>query len=106
MISVFGGLILTKNKNLRICEEGHTYYISSDCPSYPVCNQENKPKSGFLSKLSSLVSNALLREGIDILQKLSNYTEKEILKLHGIGPTSIPVMRKCLEEEGLSFINK
>lgn len=58
---------------------------------------------GFLSKLSSSARNALLHKGIDTLQKLSNYTEKEILKIHGIGPASLPVMRASLEEKGLSF---
>lgn len=58
---------------------------------------------GFLSKLSSSARNALLHKGMDTLQKLSNYTEKEILKIHGIGPASLPVMRASLEEKGLSF---
>lgn len=89
--------------SLRVCEKGHEYYKSSDCPSCPTCDKENKPKSGFLSKLSSPARNALFHEGIDSLQKLSNLTEKEILKIHGIGPASLPIMRASLEEEGLSF---
>ncbi|SET63825.1 RNA polymerase, alpha chain C terminal domain [Oceanobacillus limi] len=94
---------MTAEKSLRVCEKGHKYYKSSDCPSCPTCDKENKPKSGFLSKLSSPARNALVQEGIDTLQKLSKYTEKEILKLHGIGPASIPIMRTSLEEVGLSF---
>ena len=90
-------------KTLRVCEKGHEYYKSSDCQSCPTCNKENKPKSGFLSKLSSPARNALLQEGIDTLHKLSQYTEKEILKLHGIGPASLPIMKSSLEEQGLSF---
>jgi len=62
-----------------------------------------KAESGFLSKLSSPARNALVHEGIDTLQELSKYTEKEILKIHGIGPASLPMMRTSLEEEGLSF---
>lgn len=88
---------------MRICEKGHKYYKSSECRSCPTCDKENKPKSGFLSKLSSPARNALLHEGIDTLEKLSKYTEKEILKIHGIGPASMPIMRTFLEEEGLSF---
>ena len=90
-------------KSERVCEKGHKYYKSSDCSSCPTCDKENKPKSGFLSKLSSPARRALLHEGIDTLQKLSKYNEKEILKIHGIGPASLPIMRKSLEEEGLSF---
>jgi DNA-directed RNA polymerase alpha subunit len=42
----------------------------------------------------------LLPQGIDTLQKLSTYTEKEILKIHGIGKASLPTFKKSLEEEG------
>lgn len=94
---------MTAGKSLRVCEKGHEYYKSSDCPSCPICDKENKPESGFLSKLSSPARNALIHEGIDTLQKLSIYTEKEILKIHGIGPASLPTMRALLEDEGLSF---
>lgn len=95
--------MIESRKKLRVCEKGHKYYKSSDCPSCPTCDKENKPESGFLSKLSSPVRNALLHEGIDTVQKLSNQTEKEILKIHGIGPASLPIMRASLEEVGLSF---
>ena len=91
-------------KTLRTCKNGHQYYKSTDCPSCPTCEKENKPAEGFLSKLSSPARNALLHYlGIDTLEKLSNYTEKEILKLHGMGKTSMPVLRKALEEKGLQF---
>ncbi|UAL46421.1 RNA polymerase alpha subunit C-terminal domain-containing protein [Sutcliffiella horikoshii] len=94
---------MTSEKKLRVCEKGHKFYKSSDCQSCPTCDKENKPESGFLSKLSSPARNALVHEGIDTLQKLSKYTEKEILKIHGIGPASFPIMRTSLKEEGLSF---
>ncbi|WP_431803176.1 RNA polymerase alpha subunit C-terminal domain-containing protein [Halobacillus andaensis] len=94
---------MTANKSLRVCEKGHKYYKSSDCPTCPTCDKENKPQSGFLSQLSSPARNALVHEGIDTLQKLSSYTEKEILKLHGVGPASLPTMRTSLEKAGLSF---
>ncbi len=100
---ILGVVILKTEKSLRICEKGHRYYKSSDCQSCPTCDQENKPESGFLSKLSSPARNALVHEGIDTLQNLSEYTEKEILKIHGIGPASLPIMRASLEKEGLSF---
>ncbi|MDX8047213.1 RNA polymerase alpha subunit C-terminal domain-containing protein [Gracilibacillus sp. S3-1-1] len=90
-------------KTLRVCEKGHTYYKSSECKSCPTCDKENKPESGFLSKLSSPARNALIHEGIDTLAKLSQYTEKEILNIHGIGPASMPPLRASLEEEGWSF---
>ncbi|MEC2072470.1 RNA polymerase alpha subunit C-terminal domain-containing protein [Alkalihalophilus marmarensis] len=94
------------DKKIKICEKGHEFVKSSDCPSCSVCEKENKPDSGFLSKLSSPARSALLHEGIDTLTKLSTYTEKEILKLHGVGPASLPTMRTSLEEEGLAFKEK
>ncbi|RKL65179.1 hypothetical protein CR203_22215 [Salipaludibacillus neizhouensis] len=90
-------------KSLRVCEKGHKYSKSSDCPSCPACDKENKLESDFLSKLSSPARNALDQEGINTLQKLSKYTEKEILTIHGIGPASLPVMRTLLDEASLSF---
>lgn len=94
---------MTVEKSLKVCEKGHKFYKSSDCQSCPTCDKENKPKSGFLSKLSAPARNALLHEGIDTLLELSTYTEKEILKFHGIGPASLPIMRTSLAEEGLAF---
>ncbi|WP_078379841.1 RNA polymerase alpha subunit C-terminal domain-containing protein [Sutcliffiella halmapala] len=93
----------TSKKRLKICDKGHEFYKSSDCPSCPTCEKERKRESGFLSKLSSPARGALEHEGITTLQKLSEYTEKEILKIHGIGPASLPTLRASLEEEGLSF---
>ncbi|MEC0126567.1 RNA polymerase alpha subunit C-terminal domain-containing protein [Paenibacillus pabuli] len=88
---------------LRTCEQGHSYSKSSDCPTCPVCEQERKPKEGFLSLLSAPARRALENQGITTLQLLSQYTEKEILKLHGIGPSAMPKLKQALEEEELSF---
>lgn len=90
-------------KTLRTCANGHEYYKSSDCPTCPVCESEIKPTTGFLSVLSAPARRALEHEGILSLQSLSNFTEKEILKLHGIGSASMPTLRTALAEEDLSF---
>ncbi|MBP2078406.1 RNA polymerase alpha subunit C-terminal domain-containing protein [Oceanobacillus polygoni] len=87
----------------RVCPNGHTYYKSSDCRTCPTCEKERKPKEGFLSLLSSPARSALEHEGITTVQQLSNFTEKEILKLHGMGPASLPKLRAALEADGLSF---
>ncbi|HBZ10891.1 MAG TPA: hypothetical protein DEO65_13650 [Bacillus bacterium] len=94
---------MTASKNLRICNKGHKYYKSSDCPNCPKCEVERKPGSGFLSKLSAPARRALEHHGITTLDKLSTYSEKEILQIHGIGPASLPALRASLEEKGLSF---
>ncbi|UVI29223.1 RNA polymerase alpha subunit C-terminal domain-containing protein [Paenibacillus spongiae] len=92
-------------KSLRTCSSGHQYYKSSDCPSCPICEQERKPDDGFLSLLSAPARRALEHNGITSLQLLSKFSEKEILKLHGMGPASLPKLRTALKEKGLSFKN-
>lgn len=88
---------------LRICKKGHRYYKSSDCPTCPVCEQERKPHKGFLASLSAPARRALENAGIKTLSDLSKKSESEILQLHGMGPGSIPKLRKALQSEGLSF---
>ena len=62
-----------------------------------------KLESAFMSQLSAPARRALEHNGIESLQQLSAYSEKEILQFHGIGPASIPKLRVALAEEGLSF---
>lgn len=95
--------MLNSKKTLRVCSKGHQYYKSSDCPVCPICEQVNQPKEGFLSVLSAPARRALENKGIWTLQKLATYGEKEILSLHGMGPSTLPKLRKALEEVGLSF---
>jgi DNA-directed RNA polymerase alpha subunit len=91
------------SKTLRTCEKGHQYYKSSDCPTCPICEAERKPQNGFLSLLTAPARRALENNSILTLNDLSNHTEKEILKFHGMGQGSLPVLRKVLSENGLSF---
>ncbi|MEF2246355.1 RNA polymerase alpha subunit C-terminal domain-containing protein [Paenibacillus sp. IITD108] len=93
----------TSQKNVRTCSKGHEYYKSSDCPTCPVCEQERKPENGFLALLSAPARRALEHNGITTLQQLATYSEKEIMKYHGMGPASLPKLRAALEENGLSF---
>jgi len=89
----------------KTCKFGHTFYKSSDCPTCPTCEKLKEPASGFLALLSNPARNALLHYGIDTIDKLSTYTEKEVLNFHGIGKASLPALRKSLEDHGLSFKN-
>ncbi|HEX6847967.1 MAG TPA: hypothetical protein VF144_13370 [Chitinophagaceae bacterium] len=91
---------------MKICRKGHKFNKSSDCPTCPICEKERKPPSGILSIVPAPARRALEREGINTLLKLSKYTEKEMLALHGIGPSSIPLFKAALKEKGLSFRKK
>jgi predicted RecB family nuclease len=90
-------------KTLRTCAKGHVYYKSSNCVTCPVCEEQRKPVSGFLSVLAAPARRALECSNILTLQDLANHSEKEILELHGMGKSSIPKLKKGLAEKGLSF---
>jgi DNA-directed RNA polymerase alpha subunit len=92
-----------RNKNQKVCSKGHAYYKSSDCPTCPICEKERKPESGFLALLSAPARRALENNEVTTLEKLSTYSEKEILQFHGMGPASLPKLRAALKEIGLSF---
>lgn len=90
-------------KILKVCANGHRYYKSSNCPACPICEQERKPKEGFLSQLAAPARRALESNGITTLEQLSQYSEAEILKLHGIGPSSLPKLKEALKAMQQSF---
>ncbi|WP_048824886.1 hypothetical protein [Bacillus sp. B-jedd] len=84
-------------------KKGHNYYKSSDCPICPICEAKREIESDFLGKISAPARRALERNNITSLQSLAEYAESDILKLHGVGPSTIPKLRIALEEFGLSF---
>lgn len=92
-----------RKKSLRTCRQGHQYYKTTDCPVCPVCEAARKPANGFLAQLSAPARRALEHAGITTLAKLSKYSETEILRLHGIGKASIPVLQAALKGERLKF---
>lgn len=55
------------------------------------------------SVLPKPAQRALVNQNILTLKKLSRFTEREIEDLHGIGPSSVPKLRKLLKENNLSF---
>ena len=93
----------SSNKQSRTCLKGHKFYKSSDCPTCSICEQERTPKDDFLSLLVAPARRALEKKGITTLQQLSNFSEIEILQLHGMGPSTIPKLKMALKENGLSF---
>lgn len=94
-----------KQKTLRVCENGHRYYKSSDCPTCPTCEIENKQTGSFLALLAAPARRALVNNKITTLEHLSAFSEKEILKFHGMGPSSLPILKSALFAAGLNFKN-
>jgi predicted RecB family nuclease len=87
----------------KVCRKGHVFYRSSDCPTCPICEKDRRPSRGFLAILAAPARRALESAGITTLKQLSQWSEKEILELHGMGPSSIPKLRKALSDENRSF---
>lgn len=57
----------------------------------------------FTSKLPSPVQSAFAFNGIDSFEKLTALSEKELLRLHGVGKKGIEIMKQLLaqDEKGL-----
>jgi len=92
-------------KILKTCSRGHQYYRSSDCRVCPICESMKKPEESF-SNIVSPARRALENAGIGTAEQLSKYTVTQLLELHGMGPSSIPKLRKVLKSNGLSFKRK
>lgn len=88
---------------LKKCSHGHSFYKSSDCPTCPVCEAERKPLKGFMAGLSAPARRALEQAGIQSVKDLARHSEKEILQLHGMGPSSLPKLKEALKKQGLTF---
>jgi predicted RecB family nuclease len=87
----------------KVCANGHVFYKTSDCPTCPQCEYDRKPSDGFLSVLGAPARRALERAGITSEEQLAGYLESEILKLHGMGPASLPKLKAALAKKGLQF---
>jgi predicted RecB family nuclease len=93
----------TRKGTLRTCKKGHQYYKSSDCPVCPICAAEEKPEEKMLAVLGAPARRALQNAGITNPQQLSKWSKKELLQLHGFGPSSIPRLEAVLKKQGLSL---
>lgn len=54
-------------------------------------------------KIGKPAQRALTSAGFTRLEQLTKVTEKELLKLHGMGPKAIKILREALTEKGASF---
>ncbi|MBS1529429.1 MAG: hypothetical protein JSU01_03905 [Bacteroidetes bacterium] len=90
-------------KTPRTCPNGHRYYKTTDCPACPICENERGKKNNPFVGLSAPARRALEHAGISSLEQLALSCEKGILKLHGMGPGSMPKLRGLLAAQGLFF---
>ncbi len=58
--------------------------------------------SGF-PNVGNPARRALEHAGYTSLEQLPSLSEEELLKLHGVGPKAVDILRAALAERGLSF---
>jgi hypothetical protein len=60
-------------------------------------------KHDFPAGIGQPATRALAAAGYTNLDQLSRVTESELLKLHGMGPKALGIIRSALHAKGLSF---
>lgn len=58
-----------------------------------------------LPNIGKPATQALELVGITRLEQLDAWREADLLKLHGVGPKAIRILKEALAEKGLSFRN-
>lgn len=94
--------MLGKTVKLKTCSQGHEFQKSSDCPVCPICEKNKKPDSEF-PKIGAPALRALTNSKIKSLKDLSQWSEAEIMDLHGIGPSALPRLKQALKKAKLTF---
>jgi DNA-directed RNA polymerase alpha subunit len=61
------------------------------------------PLSAEFDRLSRPAKRALLTAGIRTPAQLARKTQEAVLAFHGMGPGSLPVLKKTLKSRGLAF---
>lgn len=57
----------------------------------------------FPSRMGVVAPRELAVNGITTYRQLTTLTPKELLKIHGVGPKAVRILREELAERGLSF---
>jgi DNA-directed RNA polymerase alpha subunit len=63
----------------------------------------DQPQTDDFPKISSPAHSALHGADYTRLEQLTQVTEKELLKLHSMGPKAIRILREALAARGLTF---
>jgi hypothetical protein len=62
-----------------------------------------RPGTDFPHGIGGPATDALRLAGYTRLKQLAKVSEADLLKLHGVGPKAISVLRAALAERGLAF---
>lgn len=66
-------------------------------------NNYDSPVSNLPKGIGKPALRALTSAGYLRLEQFSKLTEAEVMKLHGMGPKAMGLIREALKEKGLSF---
>lgn len=64
--------------------------------------QKQPPKSD-IPKLSAPANRALEAAGYTQLKQLTKTTEADLMKLHGMGPKAMGMLKEAMQAKGLAF---
>ena len=64
---------------------------------------QNNKSDDFPARLGQPARRALAGAGYVTLKQLTQVSEAELKKLHGMGPKAVEQLRQALETKGLSF---
>lgn len=94
---------MARTPTRRTCPRGHTYIKSTDCPTCPTCEQNKAAAGFFVEGVSAPARRALQSIDVTSIKALAKHREKDILALHGMGPSTLPKLRAALKAAGLAF---
>lgn len=69
-------------------------------------SKDKQAEGDFPAGLSAPARRALAGAGYKRLVQFTRVSEADLLKLHGLGPKAIRLIRAALDERGLSFAQK
>ena len=95
--------LLKRIVRFRLGELGAKRGAKTKCDSAKVAEFDYSALAPQFRVLSKPAQRALINAGLTTLSRVAAKTEKQILELHGFGPSSLPRVRKALAERGLRF---
>ncbi|WP_243228418.1 helix-hairpin-helix domain-containing protein [Microbacterium sp. CIAB417] len=57
----------------------------------------------FPSSVGRVAPRSLAEEGITTYAQLAEYTERELLTIHGVGPKAIRILAEELQKRGMGY---
>lgn len=80
------------------CLNGHPFTKTSTCPVCPICSKQELQKlyGDEFPPIGAPALRALQAIGVTKLSQVLNYTDDELLALHGFGPRALQLLREKL----------